>query len=71
MSGYNMGMPGNPHIDALCGRTLPTIEAQYHALLAAAFEQRTANLIAYVAQNPDALTEGLDVEIRSRIGMPQ
>jgi hypothetical protein len=68
MTGYNMGMPGNTHVDAVLGQPL-TVEAL--ATLAAAFEQRTANLIAYAALNPEvALTEGIDVVIRSRLGMP-
>lgn len=68
----NFGMPGNPIIDTgLAPRgQLPVAEAHYLAVLALAAEQRTANLIAYAAQNPDVLVEGIDVEIRSRLGMP-
>lgn len=40
------------------------------AVLAVAFELRTASLIAYAAQNTGALVEGADLIIRERLGMP-
>jgi len=47
MTGFNMGLPGNGAANALAGRSVPVEEAQYLSRMAVAFEQRTANLIAW------------------------
>jgi hypothetical protein len=62
--GDNFGMPGNPHVDALLGRELPVVEAQYLATLAQAFELRTLTLA--LSQN----TPGWLDEVRARLGYP-
>lgn len=49
MTGYNLGMPGNTHVDRMIERGSIVIEeAQYLATMAVAFEQHTANLLAAV-----------------------
>lgn len=41
------GLPGNPHAEIIQREVMDADSAQVNATLALAFEQRTANLIAY------------------------
>lgn len=48
MTTYNLGMPGNTHVEKLIAAgTIATETAIYYATMASAFEQRTASLIAW------------------------
>lgn len=62
-------MPGNGNYYAADHPNVPAGDRQIWALKAIAYEQRTANLIAYAVHNSAALAEGVDVEIRDRLGM--
>lgn len=67
---YNLGMPGNTHVEKLKELgTLPVEQATYYATMAHAFEQHTANLIAYASMGH--WTPERDDEIRRRLGLPE
>ena len=57
-------MDSNPHYEILAGERMEPAHGIIHAILAVAFEQRTANLIAAQA------TPGWLDEVRERLGHP-
>lgn len=81
MAVYNLGMPGNTHVDQLIERgTIPVSEGTYLATMALAFEQHTANLIAYQANILNSYVEApkvprskeadaLNDTIKTRLGL--
>ncbi|OIH81941.1 hypothetical protein BLJ79_21515 [Arthrobacter sp. UCD-GKA] len=63
-------LPGNPYADALTDYTDPRNSIEALATLALAYEQRTANLIAYVVGIDDtSATIPVVNEIRARLGL--
>ena len=69
-------LPGNPHYDGARyhadGDEFDQCRAQAEAMLALAYEQRTANLIAYIDQlwrAGEDVPGALDAQIRERLGM--
>lgn len=61
-------MNGNPHYEIIADQAMLPEHGIVHAILALAFEVRTQTLVSYMTTNDAALTEGIDVEIRERLG---
>lgn len=65
-------LPGNPHYTLLNNEPLDAGSGFVNAVLALAWEQRTANLIAYLESNPSSLVlDGIDVTVRARLGLKE
>lgn len=67
---FNMGMPGNTHVEKLIERKqVSDGEAVYLATMALAYETHTANLLSAVVAFPELATDDLKETIKGRMGL--
>lgn len=70
MTTYNLGMPGNTHVDKLVAvGNIPVETANYYATMALAFETRTANLLAVATAFPEMADDSLKDMVKGRLGL--